>query len=56
MMNVILKNPIRLVLSKKLIVFKAGDSVLVDVLKGIAYHISTKMYFDIDRSDYLVPN
>lgn len=54
MMNVVLKKSFNLVLSNRSIALKAGDKITVDVIKGIAYHFVLSIYFDIDKTDYVV--
>lgn len=56
MMNVCLKTDIELNVKGKVIIFKAGDLIQVDINNNIAYHSMTDFYFDIESREYAYLN
>lgn len=47
-----LKVDIKFSFLNQLVTLKAGDEVIVDVQRGIAYHAGSDQNFDIDTTEY----
>ncbi len=56
MMNVILRNELKIELSNKVYVFKSGDVVKLDLNQGFAFHKDCEYCFDLDKSEYYLIN